>query len=235
LVGISLGSRVPSLLNLATGLTPPAWGFNENIPLRNLPTVINTVPGAMAIQQVIDNTEWVSQAGNPVAYARHLRASPLAGVEARRVIIQFAKGDQTVPNPTATAILRAGDLADRATYFRNDLLFSAVDSANTGPATLERAALLNTVRNPHTFLTNLATPYGGPFAVGAQVQVAVFFMSDGTTVIDPDPFAGFNPPPVDLDGTNPRLGTIDPEPIPTLSLFEVPVVLPLPESLNFIP
>src|SRR5207247_4435363 len=66
LVGISLAGRVPSLLN-AGPLAPPAWGFNENIPLRDQPPVINTVPGAMAIQEVLDNTEWVSQSGNPVA------------------------------------------------------------------------------------------------------------------------------------------------------------------------
>jgi hypothetical protein len=34
----------------------------------------------------------------------------------KHVIFQFAKGDQTVPSPTA--ILRAGELADRATYKR---------------------------------------------------------------------------------------------------------------------
>ncbi len=39
-------------------------------------------------------------------------------------MVQFAKGDETVPNPLATALLRAGDLEDRATYFRNDLAFA---------------------------------------------------------------------------------------------------------------
>ena len=72
--------------------------------------------GAMAIQEVIDNTEWVLQSGNPVAYAPHLRKSPLHGIDPPLVIIQFAKGDQTVPNPTASAIFRAGDLTDRSTF-----------------------------------------------------------------------------------------------------------------------
>jgi hypothetical protein len=39
--------------------------------------------GAMAIQEVIDNTEWVSQSGNPLAYAPHLRKSPLHGIDRR--------------------------------------------------------------------------------------------------------------------------------------------------------
>jgi hypothetical protein len=120
LVGIALASRVPSLLN-AGPLVPPAWGFNENVPLRNQAAVINNIPGAMEIQVVLDNTEWVSQSGNPVAYAPHLRKHPLRETDPPPVIIQFAKGDQTVPNPTATAIFRAGELTDRSTFFRNDL------------------------------------------------------------------------------------------------------------------
>src|SRR5712691_621946 len=130
LVAYALAFRVPALDNLPRIPipNPPFFfpQFNENIPLRDQPPVINTVPGAIAIQDVGENTEWVSQSGNPVAYARHLRVSPLDGVEPRPVIFQFAKGDKTVPNPTTSAILRAGDLADRATYFRNDLFIAAI-------------------------------------------------------------------------------------------------------------
>jgi hypothetical protein len=164
LVTAALAARVPSLLNLP-------GGFNENIPLRDQPAVVNTVAGAMAIQEVLDRTEWVSQAGNPVAYAPHLRKSPLHGVPPKSVIFQFAKGDQTVPNPTTTAILRAGALADRATYFRNDLAFAA------DPAV---------PKNPHTFLTRITTPSVAAVAFGAQRQIATFFASDGMTIIDPD-------------------------------------------------
>jgi hypothetical protein len=42
----------------------------------------------------------------------------------QNVIIQFARGDKTNPNPTTTALIRAGDLADRSTFFRNDLAFA---------------------------------------------------------------------------------------------------------------
>ena len=70
--------------------------------------VINTVPGAMPIQEVIEHTEWVSQSGDPVAYAPHLRKAPLAGVPAKSVIFQFAKGDQIVPNPATTALSACG-------------------------------------------------------------------------------------------------------------------------------
>ena len=49
--------------------------------------------------------------------------SPLPGDLSKPVIVQFARGDKTVPNPTATALIRSGDLTDRATFFRNDLAF----------------------------------------------------------------------------------------------------------------
>ena len=48
----------------------------------------------------IDRTEWATQPGNPAAYAPYVTEP---------VIYQFARGDQTVPNPTTSAIsARAG-------------------------------------------------------------------------------------------------------------------------------
>jgi len=162
LVTLSLAARIPALNNGGPGGLPGIPGFTENIPLRNEPVRTDTVAGASAIQEVIDNTEWVSQSGNPVAYAPDIRRSPLA-TGPTPVIIQFAKGDETVPNPTATAIIRAGDLKDRTSYFRNDLWAPGL--------------------NPHTFLT---FGVGVLPALDAQAQMAAFLASDGTTTIDPD-------------------------------------------------
>lgn len=191
LTAAALATRVPSLINL-----PPAGGlqFNENMPLRNLPPVTNNVPGAMAIAQSLDRFEWVQQAGNPAAYAPFIRKQPLPGNSAKPVLVQFAKGDVTVPNPTSTAIVRAGDFADASVFYRHDLVYAANPAVS---------------KNPHTFLTNIAG--GAPvaqFAVGAQQQIAVFFATNGATVIDPD-----------AEGP----------------VFEVPTNPPLTESLNFIP
>jgi len=77
-----------------------------------------------------------------------------------------------VPNPTASALIRAGDLADRTSYFRNDLAFAATGGAIS--------------KNPHTFLTNIANPAAAPFAIGAQTQIALFFATNGALTIDPD-------------------------------------------------
>lgn len=196
IIASQLAARIPSLIN-PPGLTsiggipvdPPH--FNENLPLRNQPPVINDVPGAIEIQQWFENREWVIQPGEPMAYAPHLRRSPLPGVPAKPVIIQFAKGDQTIPNPAAVALLRAGDLADRATFYRHDLAFAE----NPGLP-----------KDPHTFMR--APNQFGAIALGAQQQIAIFFASDGTRIIHPEP----------------------------TRFFEVPISSPLPEAdLNYIP
>jgi hypothetical protein len=199
-VGASLASRTPSLLNgpgvtSLDGVSVQGQRFDENLPLRDgVPLtvrladgtqrviqspVINTVPGAMPIQEVIENTEWVSQSGNPVAYAPHIRKDPLAGVPAKSVIIQFAEGDQIVPNPATTALLRAGDLADRATLYRHDLAFAENPQLPT---------------IPHAFLTRIEIPGFRVIAGGAQEQIATFFATDGATVIHPEPARFFETP-----------------------------------------
>jgi hypothetical protein len=154
LVGIALISRVPSLYNAVPNST--FTNFVENMPLRNLP-IVSASPDQIAIQNQIDNTEWAQQAANPAAYAPYL---------SQPVILQFARGDRTVPNPTTSAIIRAGGLAARTTLFRNDLAVTAGS-------------------NPHAWLTNVAGA-GAPYAFAGQQQIATFFASDGATIIDPD-------------------------------------------------
>ncbi len=194
LVTQSLAARKPSsLLNGPFPIAPPFLGFNENLPLRNQPPVVNTVVGAIAIQDVIDNAEWAQQAGNPVAYAPHIVKSPLDGLSPKSVIMQSAKGDQTVPNPTANNILRAGDLFAQLTYYRNDLAFAA------DPTFVPK--------NPHTFLTRIIPlAFGGSapdvitIALEGQAQIAAFFASDGLLVIDPDaPLGAIFETPISVD------------------------------------
>jgi hypothetical protein len=187
----SLAVRIPVLLNAG----PPIF-FNDNSPLRNLPPVINNVPGAIAIQTVEDTSRWLGQAGDPVAWAPFIRKDPLPGDQAKPVIVQFARGDETVPNPTATALIRSGDLTDRTTFYRNDIAF---------------AVGVSTLKNPHTFLTSLPSP----IAIEPQLQIGIFFASDGALIIDPDSIGLF------------------PSAVPPL--FEVPIAGPLPEDLGFLP
>jgi hypothetical protein len=60
--------------------------------------------------------------------------------------------------------------------------------------------------NPHGFTTWVDRPPWRPICLAAQEQVAVFLASDGAEIIQPQP----------------------------MRYFEVPVVLPLPEGLNYI-
>jgi hypothetical protein len=191
LVGIALATRTPSLYNAVPN--PTFTNFNENEPLSGQPIVVDTVPGADAIQNVLDDDIWAQTPADPVAWAPTIRAQPVSGSAPKAVIVQFAKGDETVPNPTASALIRAGGLEDRATYFRNDLAFATVPGY--------------TVKNPHTFLSNISGA-SGPLAFAAQQQIATFLASGGTTTIDPD-------------GPGPY--------------FETPIAGPLPEVLNFLP
>ena len=169
-----LNARVPSLIN-ADGLTsiggvalnPPF--FNENLPRDGEPPVVNTIPGAIAIQQVIQRVEWLS--GLPFTFAPYLRRSPLPGIPVRPVLIQFGKGDQQIPNPSTGAWLQASDLADRATFYRHDLAWAA------DPTRL---------KDPHTFMIRTDTVNMRNIALAAQRQLATFLASDGVEVINPD-------------------------------------------------
>src|SRR5262249_25886921 len=62
-----LAGRIPSLINAPNGL-PSIGGvrvdepfFNENMPVRDAPPLVNDVPGAVAIQRLLDRIEWREQ------------------------------------------------------------------------------------------------------------------------------------------------------------------------------
>jgi hypothetical protein len=228
-LGTDLATRVPPLINGSgvtslDGITVGAPYFNEAMPLRdgvpftadlvNGSSVVvrspftNTVAGAEAIQQVIEDIEWASQAGVAVAYAPHIRRSPLNGMSAKAVIVQFANGDRLVPNPMTTAILRAGGLADRATFVRTNLVFPV------NPTPFPNDPHLY----PHAFMNLYADPALNAIALQAQRQIALFFALDGTDQ-NLDPF----------DGTQ----ISDPD--EAAPVFQVPVAQPLPEGLNYFP
>jgi hypothetical protein len=195
-VGRYFERRQPSLLNAPgvgklaeVAISAPL--FNENLPFRDgtplavgladgtsstiQSPVINTVPGAMEMQRVIEHTQWAQLANDPLAYAPYLRKAALDGVPEKSLIVQFARGDQTIPNPAMTAVIRAADLADRTTFFRNDLAFAANPTAFT--------------KNSHQFAFRINLPITAEqmaVQLQAQVQIGVFLASDGTDIIDPD-------------------------------------------------
>ena len=177
-VGQALATRIPSLIippgaPLITDLggvpvAPPY--FNENPPQRDGPPIVNTVPGAVPIQDQLERANWLGNTGGG-RFARHLRLAPLPGVRARPFLVQESRGDQNIPNPNTAEFVQAGLLADRVTLYRHDLFASRL-----------------AFTNPHSFLirTDNQAPAMRPVSLAAQEQVAVFFESDGVNVIDPD-------------------------------------------------
>jgi hypothetical protein len=182
-VGTLLAERTPSLLNSAFGITTidgvaVAAGptFNGNQPLRDQPPLINTIPGAIAIQQYLERSAWLGRIGDPAAFAPLLRLRPPRGVPARPVLIQFARGDQNTQNPGTAVVIRAGALEDRTSLYRHDLFYPTVPPTGTQ-------------KNPHGFPIVLRATLAPwlPIVVGAQEQIAQFLASDGATTIVPSP------------------------------------------------
>jgi hypothetical protein len=117
--GEALAAR-PSLLN------PPGlntWGgvpvvdpfFNENIPLRNRPIVVNQVAGAMDIQKYFDEIGWIAASGDGVSYAPHIREEPLAGMSPKSILINFGKGDALGAMPTLRRSIATTSLTRKIT------------------------------------------------------------------------------------------------------------------------
>ena len=157
LVGEELKNRKPPLANGGRD------GFTESTPLRADPPVLRPARGAVPIQSIGSRANWLERPGSPEAFAPLLRRRPLSGSSPKRILYQFAFGDQTVPNPTSATLVRAGDLTDVTTVYRND-----------------RSPTAST--NPHGFLLD-------PRLAGrnlGQMQILEFLASDGRSIIDPD-------------------------------------------------
>ncbi|MGI8694774.1 MAG: hypothetical protein ACR2JK_18045 [Geodermatophilaceae bacterium] len=150
LVTEALAGAQPPLLNGGR------YGFTESLPLAGDPPVLDPAPGALPIQQFLAEQTWLNRPGSPETFA------PL--VPDARVLVQVARGDETVPNPTTRTLVLAGGLTPRTSLYRNDL---------TPQRTL----------NPHGFLLDPTFVLG--FTAG-QTQMSTFLASGGTTIIDPD-------------------------------------------------
>jgi hypothetical protein len=151
LLAATLRTSKPNLLNGGPGLD----GFTESWPLPHDPPITDAFPGAMRIQRYLSDATWYGRPGGPEPYA------PLLKPRDKQVLYQVAFGDATVPNVTSGNIIRAGDLFDATTYYRNDRTPTAS-------------------RNPHGFLAD-PTVFGRELA---EAQLTAF-LSTGQ-IVDPD-------------------------------------------------
>ncbi|MEJ7608583.1 MAG: hypothetical protein WKF37_20510 [Bryobacteraceae bacterium] len=105
--------HLPLLLNAGND-------FNANTVLRNQPIRINSVPGAIEVQNYLELIEWLQATGDPISFAPHLKLSPLMGVPEKRSLFQIARGDKTVPNPTNSNLIRKAG-GQGAVLYRHDI------------------------------------------------------------------------------------------------------------------
>ena len=160
-----LGLRRPVLLNLPGPAYDLAW------PLRDQPPMIVNVPGAIAIQECFERIEWNMMAGDPLAYAPHLRSASLSTVPPKHILFQFGLGDRSELNPVETNEIRAAGMRDSTSLYRHDL---AVAADPTLPL------------DPHRFAFPLPTDSAAQRAIAraAQRQMTDFFTGDGLSVPD---------------------------------------------------
>lgn len=192
--------------------------FNDEYPYRDTLTIDDdtvpggSVPGALAIQAAFEAADWLGMLGDPLAYAPHLKNSPLAGVPAKSTFFQYSWGDLEEPNPANSAWIRAAGGQNSAWLFRFDA------------AAQIRPEILGIMSPgfplpilPHRILSN-PTIFDSDkraetsIALAEQQATAGYFDSDGQLLPNPNqyltaPFAG-------------------------MSLFEQPAALP--ERLNFL-
>lgn len=159
------GAVDPSLLNAGNS-------FDMNLPLRYEPARVNTVKGAIAVQEAFEKVEWLTVPGDPLSFAPHLSSSTLPGVPIKRVLWQYPIGDQTTPNPMETALVRAANMREATRVYRADLA---------------RAVNPALPVNPHGFILDVFTPANVPVALAAQSQMVGFIASGGTVIPDPNP------------------------------------------------
>lgn len=174
-----LAARTPELLNRRDS-------FEEDYVLPGqAPHVVRT-PGAMAIQNVFENLEWLSMQGDPMAFAPHLSLEPLTGTAARPVLWQFARADRTMPNPATSNLIKAAGGLSSAWEYRHDLA---------------RAQAPDLPLNPHAFLALFVSLNGSTIplpgldglsiTLDAQQQMAGFFAADGAAIPNPNILSPF--------------------------------------------
>lgn len=147
----------PNLRNGGPGMN----GFTESQPDPTDDPITKPYKNSFQIRQFLAVGNWLERAGSPETFAPYIRLHPRNGEKTVEFLNAF--GDNTVPNIATGNIIRAGDLFDRLTYYRNDMTPTS-DS------------------DPHGFLAD-PTLSG---RTGAQAQLVAFLQSYGANVIDPD-------------------------------------------------
>jgi hypothetical protein len=166
---LTVDHSLPALFLAQRGLLNNGNDFNDNYVFRNQPVRINNVPLAPEIQDAFEVADWLGVLGDPLAYARHLRTSPLPGGSRRKLLFHLAKGDMEVSNPTNSNLIRAADGQRFTRYYRADIA---------------RAIKPELPLSPHRFMTMADNAAQAAVSRATQIQVAGFFLLDGNLIPD---------------------------------------------------
>jgi hypothetical protein len=165
LVQAYIALRTPSLRNLENG-------FDEQYAGRDLPVQSFTLPGAALIQDLFERLEWIEAPGAPSTFAPHLRTAPLDGLSPKRVLFQIAIGDQVIPNPANSQLIRAAGAREFTSVYRHDIA---------------RKLRPELPANPHAFFAFLLDANGYPIANAALQQALAFTLAGTDAVPDVNP------------------------------------------------
>jgi hypothetical protein len=159
------------VVDIARMQNPPALGY-AYLQMRTPPllspdvlafrgvTPVPTTTDAAALK-AFEVTEWYNMPGDPLSFA--------AGLTNKPVLFQISRGDEEVPNPTNSLLIRAASGQARTWMYRADLAAAIV---GIGALPLQ----------PHRFLSEpdmyASTPRTS-IALAAQQQVADFVSSNG--------------------------------------------------------
>jgi hypothetical protein len=132
------------------GLLAPDEDFASAWPVRDRAPKIVEDPAALRIQEVFERLEWLQAQGDPLFFAPLLK---------KPVLWMFATGDQSVPNPASSALVRAAGMRETTWLYRHDLARQALPSLD---------------ENPHGYMVNLFSLQGLAVALAAQQQAAGF-------------------------------------------------------------
>jgi pimeloyl-ACP methyl ester carboxylesterase len=141
-----LQTRTPPILS------PDVLAFRGEAP------VLTTDSAALKAFEV---TEWFNMPGDPVSFA--------AGLTNKPVLFQISRGDEEVPNPTNSLLIRAASGQARTWMYRADRA-AAIVGVNALPL------------QPHRFLSEpgmYESTARTSIALAAQQQVADFVTSNG--------------------------------------------------------
>ena len=151
----------------------PAFEPGAGLPLRYEAVRIVENPLLARWQTVVAEMEWLESPGAPASFAPHLKSATLPGVPVKRTLFQMARGDETVPNPSNSLLIRSANMLEATSVYRHDLALQQVSSLP---------------QNPHAYLAGIGPLSATVIGFAAQGEAVQFMTGTGDEIPDVNPF-----------------------------------------------